>query len=82
MLFGLKKWILKTWVDTREYLVKSDARRDQNNSEPNGHRIMGVVRTGTAMEFMRNSTRELTLTLQAVSSCPLSFRPITLMQPA
>ncbi|KAG8965910.1 hypothetical protein FRC05_002968 [Tulasnella sp. 425] len=73
MLFGLGKWILKTWVDTRQFLL--NAERNQNNHGPyNSARrprlgprtIFGIVETPVAIEFARDSMRELMLTLQAI----------------
>lgn len=73
MLFGLGKWILKTWVDTRQLLLNAENR--QGNRSPyrstrqprlGPRTIFGVVETPVAIEFARDSMRELMLTLQAI----------------
>lgn len=73
MLFGLGKWILKTWVDTRQLLLNAENNQGSRSHYQSTRRprlgprtIFGVVETPVAIEFARDSMRELMLTLQAV----------------
>ncbi|KAG8898469.1 hypothetical protein FRB99_007421 [Tulasnella sp. 403] len=65
MLFGLAKWILRTWVETRDILMSADKKRSSGRQQQ-GWKIKGIVDVAVAMEFLRECVRELTLTLQAI----------------